>query len=216
MLVSASVVSSKADCETSFVSSTGRADCETSTSDPAPDGVWALRGGAVLVSAPVVISKTDVSMGSMLQASSFKLQAGSTRMQSRDQAQGARSSRVRDRRAWVLACRLSVSLCSTPSACPPMALPRYTEVCRLSDRLGHFKGVTALSFSADGSYLASAGLDNRVCIWDPHAQKLLHSVEVSVGVYSLDWAQNGEDLLVCGLGDGTLVSLFLTPVRTAM
>ena len=118
--------------------------------------------------------------------------------------------------AFATDAREACHLLPPPSACTSMALPRYTEACRLSDRLGHYKGVTALSFSADGSYLASAGLDNRICIWDPHAQKLLHSVEVSVAIYSLDWAQNDEDLLVCGLGDGTLVSIVITPVRATM
>ena len=94
-----------------------------------------------------------------------------------------------------------------------MTLPHYFESGRLSDPLGHYKGVTALSFSAHGSYLASAGLDNRICIWNPDTQKLLHSVEVSVAVLSLDWVQSGEDILVCGLGDGTIVSLVLESVR---
>ena len=93
-----------------------------------------------------------------------------------------------------------------------MAIPRYVESGRLEDELGHKKGVTSLAFSANGSYLASGGLDAKVCIWSTSMQKLLHSVKVSVAVLSLDWGKRGEDFLLCGLDDGTLVSIVLTPV----
>lgn len=93
-----------------------------------------------------------------------------------------------------------------------MSLPRYVEAGHLSDDHGHTKGVTSLSFSAHGLYLASGGLDAKICIWNASTQKLLHSIEVSMAVLSLDWVKRDEDILLCGLQDGTMVSVLLTSV----
>lgn len=93
-----------------------------------------------------------------------------------------------------------------------MALPRYVEAGRLEDELGHSKGVTSLAFSTHGSYLASGGLDAKICIWNATTKKLLHSIKVSVAVLSLDWEKRDEDLLLCGLEDGTMVSVSVTSV----
>ena len=93
-------------------------------------------------------------------------------------------------------------------------IPSYVVYARLQDDLGHDTdtGVTSLSFSSGGSYLASGGIDGKVCVWNVSSKKLLHVVQVSVAVLSLDWAKLGEELLVCGLEDGTIVSIVLTPV----
>ena len=93
-----------------------------------------------------------------------------------------------------------------------MSIPYYVPAGRLSDKRGHHKGVSALSFSARGSYLASGGLDNKICIWGAHTKQLLHVVEVSVTVLSLDWVKQGENVVVCGLADGTVVSVVLAAV----
>ena len=94
-----------------------------------------------------------------------------------------------------------------------MRIPQYTDAGQLSERGGgHQKGVTSLAFSARGSYLASGGLDSKICIWSSNTQKLLHYVLVSVAVLSLDWVPQDEDLLLCGLEDGSIISVFLSPV----
>ncbi|KAI0659233.1 WD40-repeat-containing domain protein [Cubamyces menziesii] len=66
---------------------------------------------------------------------------------------------------------------------------RYLETARLTR--GHSSGVSALAFSACGTYLASGGLDGKA---------------------SLTWEDSGENTVICGLQDGTIVALVITEV----
>ena len=87
-------------------------------------------------------------------------------------------------------------------------LPTYIIAGRPSDGLGHNKGIACLALSANGLYLASG-------IWDVVNQKLQHVVRTSVAVVSLDWEKRGETLLLCGLTDGTVAWVVITPVSTS-
>ncbi|KAI0827479.1 WD40-repeat-containing domain protein [Trametes gibbosa] len=87
---------------------------------------------------------------------------------------------------------------------------RYLESTRLNH--GHSSGVTALAFSARATHIASAGLDGKVCIWNPLDGRLLHVFSSPVPVLSLTWVKPSEDTVICGLQDGTVVSLVIGPV----
>ncbi|KAI0655862.1 WD40-repeat-containing domain protein [Cubamyces menziesii] len=82
---------------------------------------------------------------------------------------------------------------------------RYLEAMRLTR--GHSSGVSALAFSPGGTYLASAGLDGKACIWNPSDGRLLHVFSNAVPILTLTWDSPGEDTVICGLQDGTIVSL---------
>lgn len=69
---------------------------------------------------------------------------------------------------------------------------------------GHARGITAVAFSRDGMYLATAGLDGRVCIWNADSGKLLHKYVGSSAVLSLAWVPSGEEALLFGSQDGNI------------
>lgn len=93
---------------------------------------------------------------------------------------------------------------------PPSTALRYKILARLSD--GHTGGVAAVAFSPNGTHLATAGLDSKVCIWTVSDQNLLHICRGSVPALSLIWLQNQEDTLLCGTEDGAICVIRITPV----
>lgn len=74
----------------------------------------------------------------------------------------------------------------------------------------HFLGVTQISFSPDGTLFASSDLGGKVCFWDTGSGKLLHDYDSGTSILSITWASSSS--LICGLGDGTMVSLHLGKV----
>ncbi len=92
---------------------------------------------------------------------------------------------------------------------------RYLETACLSR--GHTSGITALAFSSKGQFLASAGLDGRVCIWRTDDYRLRHVVSHSgeIAVLSLVWIGPNEDRLICGLKDGKIVTVVVSEVSIA-
>ncbi|KAI0652982.1 WD40-repeat-containing domain protein [Cubamyces menziesii] len=87
---------------------------------------------------------------------------------------------------------------------------RYLETARLTR--GHSSGVSALAFSACGTYLASGGLDGKACIWKTAESRLLHVFSNTVPILALTWEDSGENTVICGLQDGTIVALVITEV----
>ncbi|TFK82415.1 WD40 repeat-like protein [Polyporus arcularius HHB13444] len=71
-------------------------------------------------------------------------------------------------------------------------------------------GVSAIGFSSNGSYLATAGFDGRVCVWQMKDYRLLHEYRSTTPVCSLEWIRNGEDSIVIGYQDGNIATLSLT------
>ncbi|KAI0364053.1 WD40 repeat-like protein [Pilatotrama ljubarskyi] len=61
-----------------------------------------------------------------------------------------------------------------------------------------------------GSFLASAALDGKACIWSLPDACLLHVFSGSIPILSIAWKDNGEDTIICGLEDGTVVCLTVT------
>ena len=92
----------------------------------------------------------------------------------------------------------------------PISPLRYEILSRLNG--GHTGGVAAVAFSPRGTYLATAGLDSRVCIWTLSDQKLSHMVRGSKRVLCLVWLQNQDDTLLYGIEDGGICVLRITPV----
>ncbi|RDX39902.1 WD40 repeat-like protein [Lentinus brumalis] len=68
----------------------------------------------------------------------------------------------------------------------------------------HTKGITSVAFNENGSFLATAGLDGHVCIWDVRTWSLLDTWAAKTPVTSLAWFT--DHALICGLSDGILAS----------
>lgn len=69
--------------------------------------------------------------------------------------------------------------------------------------------VTALAFSPKGSYLAAGHLDGTLLICSAFSGETLHEVYVAGGVslLSILWIANDERQLLCGLGNGVVISV---------
>ncbi|KAI9069637.1 WD40 repeat-like protein [Trametes sanguinea] len=74
----------------------------------------------------------------------------------------------------------------------------------------HAQGVTRVSFSPDGSLLASSDLSGKMCIWEHSSGTLLHVYTAGTSILSLLWTDS--QAIVCGLADGTLVKLIINEV----
>ncbi|TFK81045.1 WD40 repeat-like protein [Polyporus arcularius HHB13444] len=84
---------------------------------------------------------------------------------------------------------------------------RYEEVARL--RRGLKGGVSAVAFSPNGTFLATAGMkDAKVYIWRVDDSKLLHTyVGGDRPVLSLEWIPGRNDRVLCGSNDGYIFEL---------
>ncbi|KAI6037884.1 WD40-repeat-containing domain protein [Pisolithus marmoratus] len=69
--------------------------------------------------------------------------------------------------------------------------------------------VTTLAFSPKGSYLAAGHLDGTLLICSAFSGEMLHEVYVASGVslLSILWIANNECQLLCGLGNGVVISV---------
>lgn len=103
-------------------------------------------------------------------------------------------------REWLI----PVSLTTTPRI-SPLTMPEieYANTALLSD--GHSKGITSIAFNADGTLLATSGLDGAVCVWDTKTWSIQDIYYAKTPVTSLAWFT--ENALVCGLQDGILSML---------
>ena len=88
---------------------------------------------------------------------------------------------------------------------------RYQEVAFLSG--GHTKGITAVKFNQEGTLLATAGLDAKICLWEVPLGKLLHEANGNSPVTSLQWFKRDVESVLFGTRDGNLLTLSLTEVR---
>ena len=90
---------------------------------------------------------------------------------------------------------------------------RYEETARL--RRGLDGGVSTLAFSPDGTYLATAGMqDARVYIWRVKDSMLLHTYAGGDRpVLSLEWLPGRTDTVLCGSNNGYISELRFDAVR---
>ena len=77
---------------------------------------------------------------------------------------------------------------------------------------GRGSTVTALAFSPRGSYLAAGNLNGTLSICSTSSGKTLHEVQVAGGVslLSIVWIAHDERQLLCGLGNGVVISATIT------
>ena len=91
-------------------------------------------------------------------------------------------------------------------------MPRkYQRSLTLSNE--HTKGVSVVSFSHDGSFIATGGLDGKICWWRTEDGELLYVWTGDSAVLSLVWVPRRLDTLLCGLQDGNLVVVRVTMAR---
>ncbi|KAI1783787.1 WD40-repeat-containing domain protein [Ganoderma leucocontextum] len=81
----------------------------------------------------------------------------------------------------------------------------YSEQARLPE--GHVATITAIAFSPKGRYLATAGLDGKICIWDISDCHLICVYQASSHGLSLSWVPRREDKVLVGMANGYVVSL---------
>ena len=91
---------------------------------------------------------------------------------------------------------------------------RYEELRRLTN--GHTRGITAIAFSAEGNFIATAGLDGKVCVWQFDDGNLLYSFSGQTSILSLTWIPQREDALICGSQDGNVTVLTITAVSDGL
>ena len=78
----------------------------------------------------------------------------------------------------------------------------------------HTSGISAVAFSPDGLYLATAGLDSQVCVFRISDLQLHHTFAGSSAVLSLEWMTTENTTLMFGTLDGMVCVLSLSPVST--
>lgn len=95
---------------------------------------------------------------------------------------------------------------------PSMAL-RYERLGSL--KRGLMGGVSVVSFSPDGTYIATAGLkDVKLYVWRVADQKLLHTYTGANGAWlSITWLLGRSNTLLCGSDTGHICELTFDTVR---
>nr|VWO96414.1 Transcriptional repressor TUP1 [Ganoderma boninense] len=93
---------------------------------------------------------------------------------------------------------------------PPM---RYQKAATVSEAPRHTGGVAAVAFSPNGKFIASAGLDCKLCIWKASDGNVVHIFVGASAVLSLAWVS--QDLLLCGMRDGSIAALAMTQLHAA-
>lgn len=76
----------------------------------------------------------------------------------------------------------------------------------------HAIGISCVAFSSQGSYLATAGLDGKVCIWEVKEFRLRYVYKSETPVLTALWLPNGEDSVLLGYQDGHVATLTHTSV----
>ncbi|MDQ3928338.1 MAG: WD40 repeat domain-containing protein [Chloroflexota bacterium] len=74
-----------------------------------------------------------------------------------------------------------------------------SEASHISATLtGHYASITKIDWSADGKYLASASLDNRIRIWDVATGRITHSFKLQGLATGVSWSPDGQQIAALG------------------
>jgi WD40 repeat protein len=76
----------------------------------------------------------------------------------------------------------------------------------------HSDSITVLSFNPSGAFLASGGIDGRLCLWSTKSGKSVYVVKGEVGFLCISWID--DESLFAGMEDGVLLLVRITKVRT--
>jgi len=68
---------------------------------------------------------------------------------------------------------------------------------------GHTDSVTSVAFSKDGVYLATAGMDGQILIWNVVERKLVVKLEAGDEILWINWHPSGP-VILGGINDGTV------------
>ncbi|KAI1785298.1 WD40-repeat-containing domain protein [Ganoderma leucocontextum] len=85
---------------------------------------------------------------------------------------------------------------------------QYQELHQLHGE--HTKAISNVAFSPKGNYIATSGLDGRICVWGLANGALLHLLRGLSAAVSLVWVPPEEDTLICGLADGSIACIDLS------
>lgn len=106
---------------------------------------------------------------------------------------------------------LFLSHTSTATLTIAIVMPALMCYERSTD-IGSGIGVNVVAFSPDGQLLATGGKESKLCIWRVSDGKLFHTFITPSDIFSLVWVPDEEGVLVCGMEDGTLLSVLIQPV----
>lgn len=91
----------------------------------------------------------------------------------------------------------------------------YEKTAEFAVPEGHAGGLTAVAFSSSGQFLATAGLDCKVCIWRVSDRRLLHTLSGRSLTLCISWLPSSDDSLLCGMRDGCVTAMTFREVCSA-
>ena len=89
---------------------------------------------------------------------------------------------------------------------------RYQQIHRLGSILDDI--ITQVAFSPSGTFVATASLDRKVCLWRVQGGELLYVWLGDSPVLCLIWLPGRDDAMLCGTQNGNLAVLTVTSVST--
>lgn len=87
---------------------------------------------------------------------------------------------------------------------------RYQQIHRLGNVQDDI--ITQVAFSPSGTFIATASLDRKVCLWRVQGGQLLYMWSGDSAILCLIWFPGRDNAMLCGTQNGNLVILTVTSV----